>query len=86
MEDTLELDLDPISIARRYIKLTHANVSDLDFYIRDDSYHDSSNHNDYVFARQRINGLDVVDGDFNLVIRNAQVITFGDSVSFWATD
>jgi len=77
-----KLSSDPYEIATDYIKAIHSDTPSLDFYIRDDSYTDLATGLHFIYARQRLNEVDVTDGDINLVIgADGEVLSYGDSVS-----
>jgi extracellular elastinolytic metalloproteinase len=49
------------------------------YSIRDDSYTDTNTGVTHVYVRQFVNGLEVVDGDINLNIKDGVVISYGNS-------
>ncbi|KAH6905222.1 extracellular elastinolytic metallo proteinase [Coprinopsis sp. MPI-PUGE-AT-0042] len=49
------------------------------YKIRDDSYTDKNTGVTHVYARQVVNGLEVVDGDMNINIKDGVVISYGNS-------
>lgn len=72
---------DPIEVARSFVAiLTRDLEKSSTFTIREDSYTDDRTGVSHVYVRQIINGLEVVDGDINLNIKNGRVISYGDSV------
>jgi len=66
---------DPLDVARAFLQA----YTDSDYYIRDDSYTDKNTGVTHVYVRQRVQGLEVADGDINLNIRDGRVLSFGDS-------
>lgn len=50
------------------------------FVLRDDSYTDKRTGVSHVYFRQRVNGLDVADGNINVNVKDGIVISYGDSV------
>ena len=78
---------DPYEIATSFVtELLQDQLSaDNDFILRKDSYTDRATGITHVHFRQRINGLEVADGDINVNVKGATVISYGDSVSFVVT-
>ncbi|KAG9078459.1 Fungalysin/Thermolysin Extracellular metalloproteinase 5 [Ceratobasidium sp. UAMH 11750] len=75
---SLAVHTDPFDVARAFLQ----SHTDSDYYIRDDSYTDSIIGTTHVYVRQRVDGIEVADGDINLNIRDGCVLSFGDSVLF----
>ncbi len=75
---------DPFEVAKLFIEDILANqLSDTSSYrIRKDSYTDKNTGITHVYVRQIVNGLEVVDGDININIKDGLVISYGNSVSF----
>ncbi|KIL63666.1 hypothetical protein M378DRAFT_79300 [Amanita muscaria Koide BX008] len=67
---------DPFEAAARYIRDITGNK---DFHIRQDSYTDKNTGVTHVYARQVVNGLEVLDGDLNLNIKDGTLLSFGNS-------
>ncbi|QRW10241.1 extracellular metalloproteinase MEP [Ceratobasidium sp. AG-Ba] len=72
---SLATHTDPLSVARAFLQ----SYTDSDYYIRDDSYTDKATGVTHVYVRQRVDGLEVADGDINMNIRDGRVLSFGDS-------
>lgn len=51
------------------------------FFLREDSYTDSTSGVSHIYVRQLVQGIEVADGNINLNIYNGKVISYGDSVS-----
>ncbi|KAG8681968.1 Fungalysin/Thermolysin Extracellular metalloproteinase 5, partial [Ceratobasidium sp. 394] len=66
---------DPLDVARAFLQA----YTDSDYFIREDSYTDKNTGITHVYVRQRVDGLEVADGDMNLNIRDGRVLSFGDS-------
>jgi extracellular elastinolytic metalloproteinase len=49
------------------------------FYIREDSYRDTTTGVSHIYLRQIVNGVEVSNADINLNILDGKVISFGDS-------
>jgi extracellular elastinolytic metalloproteinase len=78
---------DPYEIATSFVtELLQDQLSaDNDFTLRKDSYTDRATGITHVYFRQRINGLEVADGDINVNVKGATIISYGDSVSLVVT-
>ncbi|PBK98502.1 hypothetical protein ARMGADRAFT_986402 [Armillaria gallica] len=72
---------DPFEVAKLFIEDILANqLSDTSSYrIRKDSYTDKNTGITHVYVRQIVNGLEVVDGDMNINIKDGLVISYGNS-------
>ncbi|KAI0051287.1 extracellular elastinolytic metallo proteinase [Auriscalpium vulgare] len=72
---------DPYEVARAFVvylymeQLGYENT----FAIRSDSYTDKTTGVSHMYVRQLINGVEVVDGDININIKDGRVLSFGDS-------
>ncbi|QRW08804.1 extracellular metalloproteinase MEP [Ceratobasidium sp. AG-Ba] len=66
---------DPLEVAGAFLR-SHVES---DYFIRDDSYTDTNTGITHVYARQRIDGIEVADGDINLDIYDGRVLSYGDS-------
>ncbi|KAB5588687.1 Extracellular elastinolytic metalloproteinase [Ceratobasidium theobromae] len=66
---------DPYDVAKSFL----AAYTDSDYYIREDSYTDRITGVTHVYVRQKVQGLEVADGDMNLNIRDGKVLSYGDS-------
>ncbi|KAH6901491.1 extracellular elastinolytic metallo proteinase [Coprinopsis sp. MPI-PUGE-AT-0042] len=71
----------PMKVARVFIDDVLSSVSGegKTYKIRDDSYTDKNTGVTHVYARQVVNGLEVVDGDMNINIKDGVVISYGNS-------
>ncbi|TFK39018.1 Fungalysin metallopeptidase-domain-containing protein [Crucibulum laeve] len=70
-------DLDPIDVATRFAEEHLATSSS--FYVRPDSYTDANTGVTHVYLRQIANGLEVVDGNININVKDGVVISHGNS-------
>ena len=76
----LDPSMDAKDVARIFIEdVLGARTPGLSYKIRDDSYTDKASGVTHVYARQLINGLEVVDGDMNINIKDGVVISYGNS-------
>lgn len=77
----------PMKIARIFIDDVLSSVSGegKTYKIREDSYTDKNTGVTHVYARQVVNGLEVVDGDMNINIKDGMVISYGNSVSIFVS-
>ncbi|CEL60219.1 Extracellular metalloproteinase 5 OS=Trichophyton rubrum GN=MEP5 PE=1 SV=1 [Rhizoctonia solani AG-1 IB] len=66
---------DPYDVAKSFLSAYTAS----DYYIREDSYIDRNSGIAHIYARQKVDGLEVADGDINLNIRDGRVLSYGDS-------
>ena len=57
---------------------------DSNYVIRDDSYHDERTGVTHFYFRQFINGMEVVDANINVNVKDGKVISYGDSVRLFA--
>jgi extracellular elastinolytic metalloproteinase len=78
LTSTLVASRDPYDVAKSFLSAYTAS----DYYIRDDSYTDRNTGVTHVYVRQKVDGLEVADGDINLNIRDGRVLSYGDSVRF----
>ncbi|CAE6432115.1 unnamed protein product [Rhizoctonia solani] len=74
----------PILSSRDAFQATHAFLHRLacpddGYFIRKDSYTDANTGISHIYVRQVVNGLEVVDGNINLNIRNGRVLSYGNS-------
>lgn len=75
---TESAETSPESVARIFIEeQTGLDVNS--YYIRDDSYTDKNTGVAHIYARQLIDGVEVVDGDMNINIHDGIVISYGSS-------
>jgi len=74
-------DLDPFDVANCFLQdLLDNHLSEWNrYFIRKDSYTDQNTGVTHIYARQIVNGLEVVDGNINLNIKDGQVLSFGNS-------
>ncbi|KAL0959158.1 hypothetical protein HGRIS_014444 [Hohenbuehelia grisea] len=68
---------DPLEVASRFIR--SRLPSSAEFELRADSYTDSNTKFTHAYARQLVHGLEVIDGDMNVNVKDCTVISFGDS-------
>lgn len=68
----------PFETAQQFVDELLGGQSD--YAIRDDSYTDKNTGVTHVYVRQLVNGLEVVDGDINLNVKNGVVLSWGNSV------
>ncbi|KDN36332.1 hypothetical protein RSAG8_10899, partial [Rhizoctonia solani AG-8 WAC10335] len=66
---------DPLDVAKSFLSAYTTS----EYYIREDSYTDRNTGVTHVYARQKVDGLEVADGDINLNIRDGRVLSYGDS-------
>jgi hypothetical protein len=71
-------DYDPKEVATSFVQKLHGNGAE--FRIREDSYTDDRTGVTHVYVRQLVNGVEVMDGDINVNVRDGEVISYGDSV------
>jgi len=71
---------DPYDVARLFVSDV-LSVSSGSWKIRKDSYTDESTGITHIYIRQVVNGLEVVDGDMNINIKDGRVLSYGNSVS-----
>lgn len=72
---------DPFEVVKAFISGLSSKLDGYSYKIRKDSYIDAGTEVTHVYARQTYNGLDIVDGDFNVNIMGGQVISYGNEVS-----
>ncbi|GLB42670.1 putative peptidase M36 family protein [Lyophyllum shimeji] len=74
-------DADPIEVAHRFVKdiLGTKLTREMSYKIRKDSYTDVNTGVTHVYVRQVVNGLEVVDGDININIKDGMVLSYGSS-------
>lgn len=79
-------DSNPYKIARSFIAalLKDRPFGYKDFSLRKDSYTDNATGVTHVFYRQMIKGVQVLNGDVNVSVKDGAVISHGDSVSMSA--
>lgn len=77
----MDPSMDPMDVARLFVDdVLAVSSSDGNSYkIRDDSYTDKTTGVTHVYVRQVVNGLEVVDGDMNINIKDGMVISYGNS-------
>jgi extracellular elastinolytic metalloproteinase len=78
----LDPDSDPYEVAQRFlVDILGDQLSETStFSLRKDSYTDDNTGVTHVYVRQIINGIEVVDGDININIKDGAVLSFGNSV------
>ncbi|KAK2464973.1 hypothetical protein APHAL10511_003049 [Amanita phalloides] len=72
----------PLDVARRFVEdqlATDLADGSKSFHIRTDSYTDQRTGVTHVYVRQLVNGLQVVDGDININIKDGLVLSYGNS-------
>ncbi|KAF8632352.1 hypothetical protein AX15_001910 [Amanita polypyramis BW_CC] len=78
-----ESNASPLDVARRFVEdqLAGDHLADgsKSFYIRKDSYTDKNTGVTHVYVRQLVNGVEVVDGDMNINIKDGMVLSLGNS-------
>jgi extracellular elastinolytic metalloproteinase len=74
---TITASGDPYDVAKSFLSAYTTS----DYYIREDSYTDPNTGITHVYVRQKVDGLEVADGDINLNILDGRVLGYGDSVS-----
>lgn len=76
----------PLEVAHRFLRAKlrdgggFSNASS--YKIRKDSYTDPNTGVTHVYVRQMMHGLEVVNGDINVNIRNGRILSYGNSVSW----
>ncbi|KAF9005061.1 extracellular elastinolytic metallo proteinase [Cyathus striatus] len=73
---------DPIDVARLFVEdvlLSQDSDESRSYVIRKDSYTDKNTGVSHVYVRQIINGLEVIDGDMNVNVKDGMVISYGNS-------
>jgi extracellular elastinolytic metalloproteinase len=73
--------VDPYKLANEFIPSLCPESDEYSYRIRKDSYTDPTTGVTHVFAKQTYRGLDVVDGDLNLNIKDGVVLSYGNEVS-----
>ena len=75
-------DTDPYDVARVFIQgLTAGTVPAAStFKIREDSYTDPRTGITHIYARQYVGGVEILNGDINVNVRDGTIISYGDSV------
>ena len=76
----------PFDIAQEFVKSIVPQSSfedgEMSFYVRPDSYIDPHTGLAFVYLRQVIYGIEVVDGDVNVNInKHGRIVSYGSSVS-----
>ncbi|KZT60533.1 hypothetical protein CALCODRAFT_448538 [Calocera cornea HHB12733] len=70
-------EYDPKEVAASFVQSLYG--SGAEFRIRADSYTDDHTGVSHVYVRQMVNGVEVMDGDININVRDGEVISYGDS-------
>lgn len=71
----------PLEVARVFVNDFFKNqYTGSSYDIRNDSYTDNNTGVTHVYVRQLVNGLEVIDGDMNINIKDGIVISYGNSV------
>lgn len=74
------VDSDPFDVARSFVTdILGVQDESRTFRIREDSYTDSATGITHVYVRQLVNGLEVVDGNMNINIKDGMVLSYGNS-------
>lgn len=78
---SLNEEADPFNVARTFLDglLAESLSGKNEYKIRDDSYTDVNTGVTHIYARQFVNGLEVVDGLINLNVKDGLVLSYGDS-------
>jgi extracellular elastinolytic metalloproteinase len=71
-----DADADPFGVAEALVRGLTAH----DFVRRADSYMDAATGVSHVYFRQRVNGVEVADGDINVNVKDGLVLSYGNSV------
>lgn len=71
----------PYEIAHLFLE-EHVLRNGTNYCIRNDSYTDQNSGISHVYVRQLVKGLELVDANINLNIRDNQVLSYGNSVCF----
>ncbi|KAF8634115.1 hypothetical protein AX17_004282 [Amanita inopinata Kibby_2008] len=72
----------PFEVARRFVDdLLAGEMADgsKSYAIRKDSYTDNNTGVTHVYVRQVVNGIEVVDGDLNVNVKDGVVLSYGNS-------
>lgn len=80
MANSLGSNADPLGVLALFMTEHHDDDESRSFKIRPDSYFDKNTNIHHFYIRQLVNGLQVVDGDMNVNIKDGRVLSFGDSV------
>jgi extracellular elastinolytic metalloproteinase len=67
---------DPFAVAEALVR----ELTAYEFVRREDSYTDAATGVSHVYFRQRVNGVEVADGDINVNVRDGLVLSYGNSV------
>jgi extracellular elastinolytic metalloproteinase len=67
---------DPFAVADALVR----ELTRYEFVRRADSYTDAATGVTHVYFRQRVNGVEVADGDINVNIKDGLVLSYGNSV------
>ena len=80
--------MDPLEVARIFVEdvLMDQAAAGSSYKIRPDSYTDKNTGVTHAYVRQLVNGLEVVDGDMNINIKDGMVISYGNSVCILSGD
>jgi extracellular elastinolytic metalloproteinase len=71
-----DVNADPFGVAEALVRGLTAH----DFVRRSDSYTDAATGVSHVYFRQRVNGVEVADGDINVNVKDGLVLSYGNSV------
>jgi extracellular elastinolytic metalloproteinase len=67
---------DPVEVATALVR----ELTEHEFVVRKDSYTDKATGVTHVYFRQRVNGIEVADGDINVNVKDGLVLSYGNSV------
>jgi extracellular elastinolytic metalloproteinase len=74
---TADTSSDPYVVAEALVK----ELTNYEYVVRQDSYTDKATGVTHVYFRQRVNGIEVADGDINVNVKDGLVLSYGNSVS-----
>jgi extracellular elastinolytic metalloproteinase len=71
-----DANADPFGVAEALVR----GLTAYEFVRRADSYTDAATGVSHVYFRQRVNGVEVADGDINVNVKDGLVLSYGNSV------
>lgn len=75
---------DPFALAMDFsatvLELEHPLAPTTEFLFRNDSYTDANTGVTHVYIRQHVHGLEVINADMNVNVKDGQVVSYGNSV------
>ncbi|EIN04226.1 hypothetical protein PUNSTDRAFT_93317 [Punctularia strigosozonata HHB-11173 SS5] len=74
-------DVDPLDVATTFVvnHLRDVLSETSSFVLREDSYTDEATGVTHAYFRQIVNGVEVIDGDLNVNVKDRVVLSYGDS-------